>query len=299
MEPFQRTYEFFGLTCASEIDLPGCRAGAGTPDVIIRHGSVPAHLEQPTLVGGAFEAAPSHYLLRIHGVAAFWVRDGREIIVDRVNGADDAAVSLFLLGSALTALMHQRDVLALHASAVVGDHGAIAIAGAPGRGKSTLTAALAARGYRVLCDDLTVITLDHAGRPLAHPGVPQLKLWPDALQRLGHDPERLATVRRGVEKRRFEITDAITTPVPLARIVVLASESSDSVVVEAIEHARKFEMLRLQTKLPRAFASLANPAVHFRIAAAVAAQVPMVTVTRPRRGDTVAEVVDHIVGARS
>ena len=132
MEPVYRTYEFFGLTCASEIDLPGCRTAVGVPDAVMRYGSVPAHLDHPVLVGGAFEAGPSHYLLRVQGVAAFWVRHGREVIVERVAGVDDAAVRLFLLGSVLTALMHQRDVLALHASAVAGEAGAIAIAGASG-----------------------------------------------------------------------------------------------------------------------------------------------------------------------
>src|SRR5690606_13499940 len=45
---------------------------------------------------------------------------------------------------------------AIHAAAVLGPRGVILFPGASGRGKSTLSAALMAHGYEVLCDDTVV-----------------------------------------------------------------------------------------------------------------------------------------------
>ena len=65
-----------------------------------------------------------------------------------------ADVRLFLLGSVWGALALQRGLLPLHASAVGRGRTVHAFTGPPGAGKSTLAAALAARGYPLFTDDM-------------------------------------------------------------------------------------------------------------------------------------------------
>jgi hypothetical protein len=65
----------------------------------------------------------------------------------------------------------------LHAGAVEVDEGAVAFLGPTGRGKSTLTAAMANHGFRFLTDDALEVSLSEAGQALAAPGQPQLRLW--------------------------------------------------------------------------------------------------------------------------
>ena len=55
----------------------------------------------------------------------------------------------------ITGYMHQY--LVLHAAVLARDDDALILPGAPGAGKSTLTAALALRGWRLLSDELTLI----------------------------------------------------------------------------------------------------------------------------------------------
>jgi hypothetical protein len=89
------------------------------------------------------------------------------------------------------ALSRQRDLL-LHASTVhLPDVGAVAIAGASGRGKSSLAAALTAHGAAVLSDDCTAVEQSN-GSAAVLPGYPGLRLWPESLTMLAAEAERAA-----------------------------------------------------------------------------------------------------------
>lgn len=293
------TYGLYGLACASEVELPHCPASSGRSDFNIRYGSVPAALENVRTSSPVFQAAPGNYLLRIDGVGGFWARAGEEIVVEPAANADRSAVLLFLLGSALTALLHQRGLLVLHGSALAGPKGAVLLAGASGRGKSTITAALADRGYPVLCDDTAVVTLDGDAQPVIQPGIAVLKLWPDALRRLDRRPEDFSLVRRGLEKRQVALAapSAVAIPTRLSAIFCLTTHPAGSVVESVIANSAKFDMLLALTKNPRVFEGLGRLADHFRVATSVAARVPMTSIARPRGRETVSEIQTIVAGA--
>ena len=103
-------YEAYNLHIASDVELPEVPCGTidVEPDVCIRLGEVATRLENPTGEGARYQAAPNRLLLTIDDVGRFLVRDGREIVVDLDPEAtlDDARV--FVLGSCLGALLHQR-----------------------------------------------------------------------------------------------------------------------------------------------------------------------------------------------
>src|SRR5262249_22061683 len=147
-------YSGFGLILDCEIDCPELLPGEGEPDVRIRTGQVPEALERPLARGVTFEADADRVLLSFPGAARFLVQHGREITVQPATGAADDSVRAFLIGPVLGAAVLQRGGLAMHASACASDAGAMLLAGASGRGKSTLVAALLARGHDLLADDL-------------------------------------------------------------------------------------------------------------------------------------------------
>ena len=90
--------------------------------------------------------------------------------------------------SPFAALLLQRGLLPLHGCAIEVDGGAAVFVGRSGCGKSTLAGALRQRGYRVLADDICVISFSAAGEPMVLAAFPQLKLWADALKNLGEEP---------------------------------------------------------------------------------------------------------------
>lgn len=89
-----------------------------------------------------------------------------------------------LVSTILPLLLAELGELALHACAVVAPSGAILFCGPSGRGKSTLAAALAARGHAVLAEDVTVIA-DVAGGPVAWPGPAGVVVAGSVLDTLG------------------------------------------------------------------------------------------------------------------
>lgn len=174
-------YGVFGLVLQSEIALPELfpAVANGPPDVMIGFGSVE----------GPPEITPEAIRLVIPKVGSFLITGGREILVDPLPGCSERNIRLFLLGSALGGILHQRGLLPLHANAIEIDGRAIAFMGHSGAGKSTMAAWFLDRGYRVLADDVCVVTMDEAGRPLAHRGIPRLRLWREAIEVSGRAVE--------------------------------------------------------------------------------------------------------------
>lgn len=87
-----------------------------------------------------------------------------------------------LLGRVLALALAARGALPLHGAAVtVGGRG-IVLLGPKHAGKSTLAAALAAGGARLVADDMAAV--DGGAAPRLLPGAPLLRLWHDAADHL-------------------------------------------------------------------------------------------------------------------
>ena len=76
-------YFIAGLTVSSEIELPRLPewTGDSLPDVRICCGNVPDQLPDVVDRGPVYQTAPGQLLFRIEAVAAFYVCNGNEIVV--------------------------------------------------------------------------------------------------------------------------------------------------------------------------------------------------------------------------
>jgi hypothetical protein len=125
----------------------------------------------------------------------------------------------YLIGQALPLAALLQGLEVLHASALVVDGQAMALAGASGSGKTTLATALVRTGAHLLCDD--VLALETAGHcVLAHPGPPVVNLRPGAASALRARVPGGRELGRDAEARRLEI-DASATAAPLAALYIL------------------------------------------------------------------------------
>jgi HPr Serine kinase C-terminal domain/AAA domain len=216
-------YRVSGLSVASEIDLPGLIAAvpARAPQVTIRRGAVPESLPDPDSSGLTWQIAGKQFLMRIPDIARFLLNDGSEIVVEPESEAGVADLPIFILGTVFGILLHQREQIVLHASAVRVNGRAVLFCGASGAGKSTLAAALAQRGYPLVTDDLCTISADGAAAPLVHPDGRQLKLWAQAIERLDLAQQRGERVRQSLEKFYVEPSEVFTEPLALGAVYAL------------------------------------------------------------------------------
>ena len=216
------SYRAYGLQIDSELVLPELVAGEGEAEVTIRFGAVTGSRAETAGRGWAFHATPEGVVLSWSGVGAFLVRDGREIVMDPLPGVEERVLRLFLLGTTLAVLLHQRGWVVLHGSVVASAGRALAFVGPKQAGKSTIAALLHGRQYDLLADDVVAIDLSQ-GDPLALSGFPQMKLWPDSIEAVGLAAEALPRLRAELEKRSYRVAHGFSQhPVPLRCIYTLS-----------------------------------------------------------------------------
>lgn len=256
----------YGLTIASDIALEELPASDDAPDVTIRLGT---------------GAPPDALKIDVDTIARFAVSGGNAIHVDPAPGASTDSIKLFLMGSAFGALLHQRGLLVLHGNAIrIGDACMICV-GDSGVGKSTVAAGLAARGYPSLADDVVAVTADRR----ALPGLPRVRLWQDAAERLGHDPADLRRVRPGFDKFVLPAEPA-TEALPIRWIHVLDTEDRSDVASTPITGAAQFQALNENTYRPAYIARTLGVTAHFRLCVDLAGHVAMFRTVRPAQGET-------------
>ena len=204
-------YLTYGLKICSTLELPELPEidPCEQPDVLVTTPGVADRLEDGAYLTNWLEVGDDSCQITIEGIARYRIEQGQRILLDRrmPRGVDPVAdpgdVRLFLLGSALGALLHQRHWLPLHVSALKTPAGAWAFTGHSGAGKSTMSAWLHfMHQWPLITDDVAVIKPTDSD-PLLHPGPARVKLWRDALKALGIGTEGL--VRDLMRADKFHI----------------------------------------------------------------------------------------------
>lgn len=187
-------------------------------------------------------------------------------------------------------LLHHRD-LALHASAVEINGRALLLVASGGAGKSTLAAAFAAAGHRVLSEDVTGVRPDSA--PAVIPGPAMLRLRPEVMAHLTLPGSR---VIRTLPSRLTLVLDGprgTCDPVPLRGICLLESST------------REFSLRRIPTA--RAIPLLWPMTFHvssadwhrycFERLAELTAVTPTWVFSRPLRFEELPRTVEYLVAS--
>jgi hypothetical protein len=227
----------------------------------------------PTKRGAVFE---------VQGTARYSIEGGSTVVVQPEPDAPARNVRLFLLGSAMGMLVHQRGLLPLHANTILVNDKAIVFMGHSGAGKSTLAAWFHDLGHTVLGDDVCVVRVD-GERPTVSAGLPRLRLWKNALEATGRDHSAYPlsyTGEAGLDK--YDV--ALDRQLPQGEIALAA--------IYALAKGERFEIRRL-TGLKAADAVIANTyrgeyaamagnaRGHWEACARLVQQTPVLALERP------------------
>lgn len=283
-------YSIFGLEVESGLEFPELLPGEGEPDIRIRWGEAPPSLGDPLMATERFQSRENELLLTFPDVGRLWVTCGRDILVDRFPGASEDSLRACVLGSALGAILHQRELLPLHASAIRYGDGCVLFCGRPGTGKSTIARFFIRQGGALLTDDICVIRCDGERQAIAYPSYPRMKLWADALEKFGADPTACVPYPSFPDKFIVPLGESCQSPLPVRCIFVLSGLKSEEVEITPVAGMEKFLVLKRQTYRRRFSWGMGKDGAHFSTASRIATQVPLFRVRRPKDLDRLAEV---------
>lgn len=234
-------YSLHGLRILTSDPLPGVAAEgfSGVPDCVVLFAAPPRALDEHFLDGSrelvvAYEpevAGPDATLTATAGDGWFRLRfwDGAEGTVDREGSevwmrsgsTGFSGAATHLLGQVIGFALRLRGRVSLHAGCAIVSGRAVAFAGPSSAGKSTLAAALAARGDVVLSDNITTLR-EEDGTFLAFPGPHRFLLADDAAAAIYGDASRFPIVSATSEKRLVAATPAVEREArPLAAVFIL------------------------------------------------------------------------------
>ena len=212
----------------SDISLVELREGGGEEalPVTVCLGAVQGRTAGMLELSVYSSVAKDRFLLYIPGVARYLVENGNRVTVELEDGAPEADVRGYLLGSVFGALCHQNGFLPLHASAVAADGQVTAFLGDSGAGKSTMAAFLERAGYRVVSDDICLLVPEADGLRVA-PVAGWLKLWQESFDSLGEVPAEENRIFSATEKYRRYLEPAGEERLKLGNVVLLAQGEED------------------------------------------------------------------------
>ena len=279
------SYCISGLSVDSEVVLPGLiaiEAARGRPDVTIRQSEVPPALQDAVAAGPTWEIAGDMFLLRIPGVARFLLRAGRDIAFELEDATARDEIAIFLTGTVFGILLHQREHVVLHASAVRVGGKAVLFCGPSGAGKSTIAAALGQRGYPLLNDDVCAVTVNGTGAPMVHPDGRQLKLWEHSIEKLDLAERRGERVRTCLEKFYVEPEQVFAEPLALGAVYALReARPPHAPGIESPNVVDAALLLRRNAYRPLLVSRMGQKANYFHAATTIANVAGIFHLTRP------------------
>jgi hypothetical protein len=289
-----------GFGIRSDLPFRMLRDGGGPPLTVERY-TGPEPRGEEVVTWQPRDGHPFYgRLLRVEGGFAFWANDVGWFLIDPTTPkisvecpeaeSDEAAVirELRLFGVPASICSMVRGTVAIHASAVEIDGKAVLFAGPSMYGKTTLAAALSARGHRLLSEDTARCEADP--EPMIHPGPAVVRLRPDVAHHL-RVPD--TTELRMPDGRVSLVYDVNRrgggAPVRIGSIVILRQGPGVELVpIDPHDAAR--DLFAVTFRLP----SAEQRAAAFTRIVDLVGRVPVLDLRRPLGLDSIAEVASRV-----
>jgi hypothetical protein len=302
LAPEAHSYSAYGMGISSFMPLPGLVCGRTASDIVIRKGRVRESrffstfdenqvILKPEL-NLSVRAGETAFCIEWNGLGRCLIRQRREIVVEPDRGVDPEALAPYITGPALAVLLHQRNLLVLHASAVAFGDSAAVFLGNKGYGKSTQAAHLEMRSHPLVSDDLVPVSF-RGGVPETSAGYPQIKLYDDSLESIGLGAVNMPLVTANHPKRFMRCEDHFADR-PLSVGCVFILENSDSVEITRLPATAAFMGIARNSYMGGYLAETNSVSAHFQQCQALVNSTPIFQLRRPRDFGYIAKVTDLI-----
>jgi adenylate kinase family enzyme len=293
-------YWAYGLLIESELEFPEFLAYPfEKSDVTIRIGNTPAMLSgEDHYVNGDVSMDSNRFLLKLPEIATYYAQNGNEVIVAPLPNAELKSVRLFLLSNVLSAILHQRNLIPLHASGIIHNDQVILFCGESGAGKSTLVTKLQQSGYQLFTDDVCVIIPTATGKITLVPSYPMIKLWADSFERIGLPVanEELRIRAEMPKYATFYHDQFDITPREIKQIFILAKDAEQSeIAIRKLSAVEAFTELQQNSYRRGQMRAMNKKPVHFSMISSIIKDTPTFKSTRPASENTLDELMQKIV----
>ncbi len=281
MKEYPYTYRAYGLNIASQISVTGFEpATVDEPDVVIRVGPVPENLANAINETKFYQSNAREFLLKTPRLGNIYIGNGKEIVVQSAINPTDNNLSAYIVGIAFGAIMIQRRLLTLHASAVVYHDKCLVFAGRSGAGKTTIAAALIEAGASLIADDLSVVDFTHE-TPAIRPAFPTLKIWSDSLKHMGIETTGLTPVQNESQKYYLPVENFSNRFTAIHQIFILHPQDQARIEIKPLTGIDKFQALKKYTYLFKEIPNTGLEQNHFMLVNRLASRVLVHLLMRP------------------
>ena len=214
-------YSAFGLELSSEFQLFQLKQHEikTEPDVRI----ISVTLSEKEVPSDGVHIENCMITFCVENLARFRITCGNLIEVSPFGYPDFSQISVYIMGSCMGAVLHQRGELPMHGSCVTDGSRAILFTGDSGAGKSTLASVFLTHGWKLMTDDVSLIR-DPEGTPMVQPSYPSQKLWESSPEMKRHAEEDIHSLYERDGELKFGVSAEKTfcsVMKPLAMIVRL------------------------------------------------------------------------------
>lgn len=217
----------------------------------------------------------------------FYITKGTQIFAEPINDTENKVLIPFIIGYCVSTLFGQRNMLAVHCSAVRVNKKGILLAGFSGSGKSSLTTRFLENNSQLIADDIAVIGMQKDDNATIFPGFPQQNLCLDAVERYGYDKTSLIIVDAERDKYSIKRTQQFySSPSDLSAMFILTPSDVDNVSLEEITGADMLKQFIDNLFFKDAFLTQGSQAEQMQTCIKIVKSLPMFRLYRPLQGDT-------------
>lgn len=281
-------YQAFGLQIGSDVELLQLpKSNLTKAEIQIKMGDVPLNLEGNYIDYHWIKIKDKEVLFKVEGIASYYIKNGDEITVKiegKMSEENSPLIQMYLMGTAMGALLIQRSIIPLHGSCIRRKDGkTILFTGDSGAGKSTTAAYFLGEGWSILSDDVTPTQIEKDS-VIAYPSFPQQKLWDDALERHDLEEKKVRLLLSEELRKKYSIHNDnkfYDKKESLDIVIQLVPKEQNIIKYREIMGVEKAILLREHTYRNFLYADNKLKQMHFQQCAKMAEKLRIFQICRP------------------
>ncbi len=237
-------YEIYGRVLKSEIEfpqlLPAKMDGKWDIEIVVRE--IPADIKSVIQEKKGPAGAGEGFFWFNTPVGYIVIIGDNRIITECSTEAEFSVIRTYILGYGLSVIFYNRNIMAVHCSAVTKDGTGILLSGVSGAGKSTLAGRFLSNEWKLLADDVAMVEMVE-NNIVSYPAYPQRKLCRDAVVRNGLNLDSLTYIDEDKDKFAVNCQEEFSAePGMITVMVVLYPWDGSDVRIEEISGNEKIQL---------------------------------------------------------